>query len=68
LYKIVSRILLGRNVGNGFKEWATTCELHAKREDEWGFYITIMYSFPQNRCQVPQICEDQEIFFVYCFG
>jgi len=75
-YKTTSRILLGRNVGNVFKDWATTRELQAKREEKWGLCITRMYSFhqapirnhnPQNSFQVPQICEDQEILFVYYF-
>ena len=75
-YKTTSRILQGRNVGNGFKDWATTRDLQAKREEKWGLYITRMHSFhqalmrnqnSQNIFQVPQICEDQEILFVYYF-
>jgi len=70
-------MLLRRNVGNGFKDWATTREIRPKREEKWGLHITRTQSFhqelirnhnPQNRFQIPQICEDQVILFLHFFG
>lgn len=64
-------------MGNGYKEWATTREIQAKLEEKWALHITRIHSFhqelirnhnPQNRFQIPQICEDQVILFLYYSG